>query len=260
MKINLGLQIFERNKNQVIATIAGLEIIGKAQQVIESVAKIEDFAKSNTDQFSNPLKIGAIHTVGPYLFPNLITVINEQSSRLKLVIEEDITANLSEKLARGELDAIIVAKPYERPNTICLDLYNEPLDVIIPANHPWKSKKKLDPSELNDQTILLLGSGHCFRDQVLQICPKCSFSKPDGNNNHTLITSSIETIKYMVASNIGVSIVPRRSLQGINNKLILAKHFIEPVPKREIVLAYRSSFSRLEALNELIKLIQCLND
>ena len=255
---NLGLQVFERSKSQVIATIAGLEIIAKAQLVIESVAKIEDFAKSNIDQFSNPLKIGAIHTVGPYLFPNLITTINEQNSKLKLVIEEDITTNLSEKLARGELDAIIIAKPYEHPNTICLDLYHEPLDVIIPANHAWKSKKKLDPSELNDQTILLLGSGHCFRDQVLQICPKCSFSKPDVKNNHTLITSSIETIKYMVASNIGISIVPRRSLQGINHKLILAKQFIEPIPKREIILAYRSSFSRLEALNELIKLIQSI--
>ena len=252
---NLGLQIFERNKNHVIATVAGLEIISKAQQVVESVAKIEDFAKSNNDQFATPLKVGAIHTVGPYLFPNLISQITEQNSRLRLLIEEDITTNLSEKLAHGELDAIIVAKPFIRPNTICVDLYKEPLDVIIPANHAWKSKKKLNPDELNDQTFLLLGNGHCFRDQVLQICPQCNFSQAD-STKHALITSSIETIKYMVASNIGISVVPRRALRGINPKQILEKQFIAPIPYREIILVYRSSFSRLEALNELIKLLK----
>lgn len=250
---NLGMQIFERDKNHVIETANGLEIIARAQQILESVAKIQDFAKENNDPFANPLKVGAIHTVGPYLFPNLITHINQQKSPLKLLIEEGMTANLSEKLQNGELDAIIVALPFERSNIDVEQLYKENLSLIIPANHPWKNKKSIKPKEMNDQTVLLLGNGHCFRDQVLKICPSFNVSSGD---NHSIITSSIETIKYMVASNIGISIVPNRSLQGINNSLIQSLDFTNPSPYREIVLAYRKNSSRKLAITKLINTIQ----
>ncbi len=253
----LGLQIFERNKSQVIVTLHGLEIIAYAQNVIESVTKIEDYAKQKDNPLSAPLKIGAIHTVGPYLFPGLIAKIIELNSMLKLEIQEDITANLHDKLISGELDAIIVAKPFIRSNIKSIDLYSENMMVIIPSNHPWKTKQKLNPEELNDQTVLLLENGHCFREQVLQICPQCSYTQANGTN-HTLITSSIETIKYMVANSIGISIVPSRSLLGINSRQILHKPFTAPSPKREIILAYRNGFGRLAALEELTQIIKQL--
>ena len=251
LESNLGLQLFERHKNAILTTAAGEEIIAQAQQVITAVAKIEDFATHRHNQFATPLKLGAIHTVGPYLFPNLISTINQVNPNLKLLIEEDMTANLSAKLAHGELDAIIVAKPFNAPHITCIDLYSEPLDVIIPANHPWQAATKIRPEQLNDQPLLLLGSGHCFRDQVLLICPQCI--TPQGGS---IITTSIETIKYMVASTIGISIVPRRALQGINPQLILAKPFTQPTPQREIILAYRSGFSRLQPIETLIQIIQ----
>jgi LysR family hydrogen peroxide-inducible transcriptional activator len=252
---NLGLQIFERSKTSLMPTDAGLEIISQAQHVLESVAKIEEFAKHGNDPFSTPLKLGAIHTVGPYLYPDLIANISESRLPLKLMLEEDMTANLSEKLIQGELDAIIVAKPFERPNISSIDLYSEELEVILPANHILKTAKQIKPEELENETLLLLGSGHCFRDQVLKICPSYNFAKSDGNK-HSIITSSIETIKYMVAGNIGISIVPRRSLNGINPELILNKPFIAPTPKRDIILAYRSGFSRIKVLEALIQIIQ----
>ncbi len=254
---NLQVQIFERNKSQVIITEAGLEIIVLAKQVMESINKIEDFALRNQDQFLTPLKIGAIHTVGPYLFPDLITKINQVESPLKLVIEEDMTANLSEKLIKGDLDAIIVAQPFMRPNIILSHLYYEPLDIILPINHILNKRKTISPEELDDQTLLLLGEGHCFRDHVLQICPQCTFTASFGSP-HTIITNSIETIKYMVANKIGISIVPRRSLHRINNASIKVKPFTKPIPQREIILAYRNHFSRNKAISELINLIQQL--
>lgn len=252
---NLGLQIFERNKVSITVTESGKEIVSRAQHVIESVEKIETFAKHGNDPFKSPIKLGAIHTVGPYLFPNLISKLNESQSNIKLLIEEGMTVNLSEKLTNGELDAIIVAKPFDRPNIICKDLYSEESEIIIPANHQWKSKKKINPKDLEQQTLLILGAGNCFRDQVLQICPQCNYTSPDGTT-HSIVTSSIETIKYMVASNIGISIVPKRSLQGINHKQILNIPFVNPTPKREIILAYRSSFNRAQVLDLLIDTIK----
>lgn len=250
----LNTQIFERNKNQVVATLRGLEIIAMAQQVLESVLKIEEFAKSSDDPFATPLKLGAIHTIGPYLFPDLISQIKKNDYPLKLIIEEGMTANLTDKLLNGELDAIIVATPDNNTNIITDTLYAEDLKVIIPASHPWHKKELIDPQEITQQTMLILGQGHCFRDQVLSICPNCILSATE--NNHSITTTSIETIKYMVANNIGISIVPSRSLRNINNQELLVKPFISPPPMREVVLAYRKNFSRQLVLNELIKLIQ----
>ena len=252
---NLGLQLFERNQNNVQSTESGMEIIIRAQQVIEAVTKIEEFAKHGSNPFATPLKLGAIHTVGPYLFPDLIARINESDSELNLMIEEGMTAGLSEKLINGELDVIIVAKPFIFPNISTIDLYAEDLEVILSPKHPWKNKKKISAPELAEQTILLLGSGHCFRDQVLRICPECSFTQ---SNNHAIITSSIETIKYMVAGNMGISIVPQRTLKGINSKKILHKPFTAPVPQREIVLAYRKGFSRQTVIENLVQLIRTI--
>ena len=252
---NLGVQIFERDKKQIIITANGAEIVVRAKQILESVDEIQKFAQQNNDPFATPLKIGAIHTIGPYLFPNLISYINQQKSQLKLIIEEDMTANLSEKLQQGNLDAIIVALPYKQSNIESKSLYSEDLTVIVSTNHPWKNKKHITLEDLTKETILLLGSGHCLRDQVLQICPSCNFTT---GNNHSIITSSIETIKYMVASDIGISIVPKRSLQGIDQTFILEKKFLTPIPKREIVLAYRKNFSRTIALEELARMIRKL--
>ncbi|MFN7095822.1 MAG: LysR family transcriptional regulator, partial [Burkholderiales bacterium] len=148
---NLGIMIFERNKNKVMITEAGTEIIAQAQQVIDGVSKIQEFAKSNANPLAKPLKIGAIHTVGPYLFPKLITILHHTAPEMKLIIEEGFTSTLDEKLNAGELDAIILAKPFNKPNITIIELYQESLDLIIPARHSWREKTAIDPNSLDQQ-------------------------------------------------------------------------------------------------------------
>ena len=252
----LGVTIFERDKNKVLVTVTGQEIIVKAQQIIENVHNLQNFAKEQKNIYEQPLKLGAINTVGPYLFPQLITSLQQNNSKIKLVIEEDFTTDLTRKLNDGELDAIIVAHPFTGANLEFQNLYSEPFDIITSKAHLLaKSKVNINPHELTNQTLLLLDKGNCFRDQVLQICPQCDLTNTSQTST-MITTSSIETIKYMVASNIGISIVPRYSMHDKDKALIKVKHFIKPEPQRQIVIAYRNSFSRKAIIDEIAALIQ----
>lgn len=255
---SLGTTIFERDKNKVLITDIGREIIVQAQKILENVNDLQNYAKQKNNIYEQPVKIGAINTVGPYLFPQLITNLKQYNSQIKLIIEEGFTNNLAYKLQNGELDAIIVAKPFIQNHLEYQDLYSEPLDIITPKNHQLaKSKINIKPQELADQTILLLDNGNCFRDQVLQICPQCNLSNIDQDST-MITTSSIETIKYMVSSNIGISIIPRHSIRPNDKNLFKIKHFTKPQPQREIIIAYRSSFSRKSLISEIVLLIQNL--
>lgn len=253
LEINLGLAIFERDKTHVTLTTHGEIIIKKANVILDMAHEIETFAK-NTDPFTEPLKIGAIHTIGPYLYPSLMNLINQELPQLHLHIEEDFTKNLEEKLLNTELDAIIVAKPFVRPGIDTIELYSENLVVITPHDHHFKNKKSILPNALINETLLLLGKGHCFRDQVLEICPSCNLNT--ASSNHTIVTSSIETIKQMVAYNQGISIVPQSTITNSKSALFNTYNFAKSSPKREVILAYRSSSSKKEVFYKLSQLIQ----
>lgn len=257
LETNLGIQIFERNKTHVLITKPGEIIIAKAKLILDMSSEIENFAKISQDQYLEPIKLGAIHTTGPYLYPELMGLISEKLPQLKLNIEEDFTSNLETKLLNNELDAIIVAKPFSKSGISTIELYQEALKVITSKEHPFKKKKNIDPNILNDEIILLLGNGHCFRDQVLEICPACNISSKTGG--HIIITSSLETIKQMVAYNQGISIVPQSSIINSTSELLTIHSFRNPIPQRSIVLAYRSGFSRIEVLLKLAKLIQIVS-
>lgn len=257
LETNLGVQIFERNKTQVLITQLGEIIIAKAKLILEMSSEIENFAKISQDPFLEPLKIGAIHTIGPYLFPELMSSINYEIPKLKLSIEEDFTNNLEAKLLNNELDAIIVAKPFAKSGTSIIDLYDEDLTIITSNEHPFSKKKTIDPKVLSRETMLLLGNGHCFRDQVLDICPDCSLNNP--TNQHVIITSSLETIKQMVAYNQGISIVPKSAVLNSKSNLFKIHNFNKPIPYRSIVLAYRSNFGRIEVLQQLAKSIKTIS-
>lgn len=252
---NLGITIFERSKTNVIVTKIGETIIAKAKLMLELAHEIENIAKMNQDPFIEPLRIGAIHTVGPYLFPSLLRLVQQKLPQLKLHIEEDFTHNLEKKLRDNKLDAIIVAKPFSSNGISTIDLYAEDLVVISNLNHPLAQKKSINPKALANESLLLLGQGHCFRDNVLEICASCNINS-QAENNHTIITSSLETIKQMVIYNQGISIVPRSAMLGENSEKLVTINFASKIPHRNIILAYRNNFSRLEVLSQLSNLLQ----
>lgn len=251
----LGLTLFERHQHEVSITPIGQIIINQAEIVLNETNTLKELAKQNKDELSGELKLGVIYTVGPYLLPKLIPVINNQAADLVLIIEEDYTENLFNKLKAGEIDVAILANPFNHPGIYTEVLYQEPFMVALPRNHPLTQKKKLKADDLLNDTMLLLKSGNCFRDQVLMVCPSCI--SPIGDNTHiqkTLQSSSIETIRQMVAAGAGITILPSLSINaqpGLNG-LLEYRPFTKPAPYREIIIAYRKSFPRIKAV-ELIK-------
>lgn len=243
----LGVQLFERQANEVAVTPVGERIIEQAQRTLEAAESVRQAAESGRDQMSGPLRIGAIHTAGPYLFPGLIPQLRRLAPDMPLVIEENYTSGLTEKLKHGELDVIIIALPFSSQGVVTRPLYEEPFVVLLPASHPLTRRKTIKPAHLEDEPVLLLGSGHCFRDQVLEACPGC-LPKPglDNNLQSTITGSSLETIRHMVVSGLGITVMPctASGADRYSQRLLSIRRFAGPAPSRTVALAWRVSFPR----------------
>lgn len=244
----LGVQLFERRAGEIAVTPIGERVVEQAQQALEAAANVKLVAQQGKDQLAGALRIGAIHTVGPYLFPELIPRLRKEAPRMPLVVEENYTAVLAEKLKHGELDVILIALPFAEQGLVTLSLYEEPFVVLLPASHPLTQRKTIKPARLADETVLLLGPGHCFRDHVLEACPAC-LPRPglEGEHlQHTIEGSSLETIRHMVVSGLGITVLPctAAGADRYSQRLLAIRRFASPVPKRTVALAWRVSFPR----------------
>jgi LysR family hydrogen peroxide-inducible transcriptional activator len=251
----LGVRLFERNKNEVIASPRGLAIVEQARRVLDEVGKIQGIARGGQDQLAGTLRLGAIPTIGPYILPDLIPVLRKKPPSMPRAIEENLTGNLAPMLREGELDVVLVALPFSVPGVKTRVLYEEPFCVVVPQGHPWESRKSVKPSDLADENLLVLNNGHCFRDQVLEACPgQPNTAMPEGRAG-----SSLETIRNMVASGLGVSVLPASALTPrYASKMFKAVPFSSPVPSRKVALAWRTSFDRPLAIEALAQAITAI--
>ena len=240
----LGAPLFERSKNEVTVTPVGERIVEQAQKVLEEAARIREIAIGGRDQLVGALRLGVIHTVAPYLLPDLITELHDVAPQMPLDIEENLTENLETGLRTGRLDAAIIALPFRVPGVVTEFLYEEPFQVVVPQGHKWAKRKAVSPDELSQEHTILLNVGHCFRDQVLDACPELNQSDAQVTR-----TNSLETVRNMVASGLGVSVLPRDALTPrYHSQLVVPVPFTQPVPSRRIAVAHRRSFPRPEAI------------
>jgi LysR family hydrogen peroxide-inducible transcriptional activator len=254
----LGVPIFERRSNEVTLTPAGERIVAQAQRVLDEAALIKELAKAGKDPLVGPLRVGIIYTIGPYLLPSLIRQLLRDAPRMPLLLNENFTIKLLELLKNGEIDAAILALPLPESGVLIQPVYDEPFVVAVPRQHPWASRKAIAADELKKETMLLLGTGHCFRDQVLEVCPELSrFSTGAEGIQKTFEGSSLETIRHMVASGLGITVLPTTSVpeKPPRDSLIEYVPFKPPVPERRVVLAWRKSFTRPAAVEALRRAI-----
>lgn len=250
----LGVVLFERGSSEVTVTPAGTRIVEQAAHILELAGDLKALAQHSKDPLAGPLRLGAIYTVAPYLLPQLIPRLHALAPHMPLLLEENFTARLAEKLKRGELDAIIISLPFEEPGIETLMLYTEPFQVALPAGHAWCAKSSINANELIQESLLLLGSGHCFRDQVLKVCPALNrTAATPGSMQQTLESSSLETIRHMVASGAGITVMPCTAVPtgAAEQGLLVFRPFSDPTPDRPVALAWRKSFTRPEALEAL---------
>jgi LysR family hydrogen peroxide-inducible transcriptional activator len=239
----LGTQLFERTANDVKVTEIGQRIVAQAEKVLIDVNHIHEIATTGKDPLVGPLRVGVIYTIGPYLLPRLIPMVHQHAPHMPFFIQENYTANLAEALKRADLDVIIISLPFAEPGIVTQPLYDEPFRVLVPAQHPWAGQKEITSRMLADEQLLLLGAGNCFRDQVLEVCPDCQSAS---GLQRTLEGSSLETIRHMVSTGLGVTVLPSTAADGpeANNPLVAVRPFVCPEPVRRIALAWRVTYPR----------------
>lgn len=250
----LGVQIFERRTSDVAITPIGEQIVAQAQRVIEETRHIFDIAAQGQDPLSGGLRLGVIYTIAPYLLPSLVRETISVAPKMSLFLREGFTNELLALLRKGDIDVAIMADTIHDTGFMTQALYQEDFVVAVPSHHPWVNRNYVTPNELKDQTMLLLGAGHCFRDQILSVCPNLATptSTLSPEFRHTVEGSSLLTICHMVAQGMGITVLPSSAVPYLtvnDSNPIRFIPFKTPTPHRKVILVWRKSFTRQQAID-----------
>jgi LysR family hydrogen peroxide-inducible transcriptional activator len=252
----LGVQLFERGGSEVSLTPIGEQIVNQAQRVLDEASQIKELADQGRDPLRGPLRVGVIYTIGPYLLPRIIRAMIQNYPDMPLILQENYTVRLLEMMRTGDLDVAVLAEPFDDTGLNTALLYDEDFWVAVPRAHALAKKSSIASMDLKQETMLLLGIGHCFRDQVLEVCPEAArLSANSAGIQKTFEGSSLETIRHMVAEGLGITVLPRMSISLEDDGLLKFIPFKDPVPNRRVVLVWRKSFTRQDAINALQKTI-----
>lgn len=255
----LGVTLFERSSGEVVPTLVGARVVEQAQRVLEQAGAITEIANSGKDPLKGPLKLGVIYTIAPYLLPQLVRHLHRSAPKMPLLLQENYTDRLRELLKQGDIDCAVLALPFDESGFAIAPVYDETFVVAVPRAHAWAKRKTVAAHELKREHMVLLGPGHCFRDHVLEVCPDAGRYAADAEGiQKTFEGSSLETIRQMVASGVGITVLPASSVpvKLPRDSLLAYLPFTRPVPERRVALAYRKSFPRLAAVEAVVRAIQ----
>lgn len=255
----IGAPLFERGASEIRTTPLGELIVAQIRRVLDETLRLEEIATQSRDPLKGPLRVGVIYTIAPYLLPSLIPVLHQLAPEMPLFLREDFTGNLIPMLKDGELDVLVLALPIDMPGVVTQKVYEEPFRVVVPASHEWATKEAISPTALDGEQLLLLGSGNCFRDQVLEACPR--LQRAEGLAG-SMEGSSLETIRHMVASGAGVAVMPSSAADPLMVREPMVKvlpfsadEALEGAkpeggpPFRSVGLAWRTTFPRPKAID-----------
>ena len=251
--------LFERGKQKILPTPLGAQIVALAAKVLEQAAAIKDVAEADRDQLEGPIALGTLPTIGPYLLPQFIPLLQETTDKLSLYVEEGSVADLAGKLRNGDLDAILVTAPFAEADVVVQPLFDESFVLLLPADHRLTNKLRIEPADLDPGEMLLLGEGDSLREQILAAFPRLDPARESGAGVRTFTQgATLETLRHMVASKLGVTILPQTAAEAplYAPNLLTTRAFANPAPKRSLVLAWRVSFPRHKAIDLLRKAIQ----
>ncbi|MBS3739423.1 LysR family transcriptional regulator [Mesohalobacter halotolerans] len=245
----LGVEIFNRNKKPIALTQVGQKIVEQARNIVNESFRIQDIVEQQKGHVGGEFKLAIIPTIMPTLLPMFLKNFINRYAKVNLKILELNTADIILKLKSGQIDAAIAATPLEAENIVEKPLYYEPFVGYIPESHQLHSKSKLSPEDLDADDILLLEDGHCFKDNVLNICK-------NRNAPHQLPyqieSGSFETLIKLSHEGLGMTLLPYLQTLELSSKLQSnLKNFKNPKPAREVSLIYHKSELKLQIIKAL---------
>ena len=266
----LGVTLFERSMQDVSVTAVGEQVVAQAQQVLSQVSAIKDMVVHGRDPLAGPLQIGVIYSIAPYLLPNLMSHMFKNYPQMPLIVQEEYTHHLIEWVKQGRIDAAIMALPFNESGLDIAPLYDERFFVALPKTHPMAQQESISNHRLQKEPLLVLGAGHCFRDHVLEATPAARvYQVEEDGLQRNFEGSSLETLRYMAAAGIGITVlpalaVPEHEPNGSLSYVPLVadkgagrgKKSGSEVPHRRVVLVWRKHFSRQRACETLAQAVR----
>ena len=252
----LGVIIFERTNRSVEITPVGEAILVHARQIIEQADVIEQLARAAQDPLAGPLRIGAIPTLSPYLMPLILLPLKKQYPQMRLVLSEELTDSLLERLRKHEIDAALLATAVAEPDLTSMPLFDEPFWVAYPRKHPFYTKEHITRKDLEGVELLLLAEGHCLADQAMEVCRLQARSAQ--GEFADLRAASLETLLQLVGAGFGCTLVPALAMRGswTTGSGVVAQPLALPDAYRRVSLVYRQSFPRRAALEAFATVIR----
>ncbi len=252
----LGVTIFERTKRSVEMTPIGEEIVELARGMMEQADAIEQLAKAHQDPLSGPLRVGVIPTLSPYLIPFIVAPLKRRYPQLKLVLTEEITDRLLQRLHNHDIDLALIATAVEEPDLEAIPLFDEPFWLAHPRKHPLAEKKAIGHRDLERLDLLLLSDGHCLAQQMMDVCKL--MERPRQGEMGDLQASSLETLLQLVAAGLGCTLVPALATRGplVKESGVRVRELGLADTYRRISLAFRRSFPRRPALEAFADVVQ----
>ena len=249
----LGAVLFERSMQDVHTTALGERVVAQAHIILNQVAALKELVKQGQDPTVGALKVGIIYSIAPYLLPQLMPQMMREHAAMPLIVQENYTHILLERVKQGTLDAAIVALPVSDVGLSIAALYDEPFYIAASKTHPLAKQKSISSEELSEEALLVLGIGHCFREQVLQATPRAqTFRIEQDGMQKAFEGTSLETLRHMAASGLGITVLPALAVPvKTSNDPLKYIPFNQPVPTRRVVLVWRKHYSRTEACEAL---------
>jgi len=246
----LGVMLFDRGLRRIATTPVAHEIVNRARAMVQEAEQIRRMAKQAQNPMDTSLQLGVIPTLGPYLLPRVLPAVHLAHPKLRLLLREETTAKLLERLAQGSLDAALLALPLADENLHVETLFYEPFIAALPLQHPLAKHKTIKVSDLIAGQLLLLEEGHCLRDQALQVCGTAGSVQSE-----EVKATSLETLRQMVAMGLGCTLMPALAvddgLETVSANGIAYRRLRPPVPGRTVGLAWRQRSPRQLTLNQL---------
>lgn len=251
----LGVTLFDRSQRHIVPSPVGAQVVAQARLVLDEAGKVREIAAQESDVMAGSLRLGAIPTLGPYFLPLLLPVLRQAYPQLRLLLTEDLTARLIERLQDGRLDAALLTLPVSHESFRAKPLFREPFQVALPAGHRLADRGQILPSDLDGECLLLLEDGHCLRDQALDVC-----GSSRSREREEVKATSLETLRQMVAGGVGCTLLPTLAAGAPHHlgatRLIEMRPFATPIPSRTVGIVWRKRSARDAAIMQLAALIK----
>jgi LysR family hydrogen peroxide-inducible transcriptional activator len=251
----LGVALFERTRKSVALTAVGATLLPYARRAVEEAEALAQLARASQDPLAGPLRLGVIPTLSPYLMPLVLAPLRRQHPQLKLVLTEELTEHLLERLQRHEIDAALIATPVKDPELAKRALFDEPFWLAIPRKHPLYDKDSIVRRDLDQLDLLLLSEGHCLAEQAMEVCHLRE--RVQAGEQADLRAASLDTLLQLVGAGMGATLVPALALRSaaMTGSGVVTRQLEVPDAYRRVSLVWRRGFPRAAAVAALAEVI-----